>query len=174
MIYYAKRPKMDFILPLFQDLEPAQMVILQPIMQVFSHPPETALFEQGERATYLYLILKGSVIIQYKPYDGPMITITQLHAGDLCGWSAVVGRKDYSSGCVSTTDVEVVRISRKDLWSLVKEHPDVGRIVLNRLADIATPRWKFSHIQVQAMLDHSLDEAKRNADDEKGHQNGDR
>ena len=39
----------------------------------------------------MYLILDGVALLQYKPYDSGLITLTHLREGDAFGWSAVIG-----------------------------------------------------------------------------------
>ena len=148
-------------IPLFQDLSPAQLILLGPLIESFSCPPETVIFEQGEDPQYLYILVKGSLVIKYKPYDGPEITITRLRRGDVFGWSAVVGSKVYTSSTISITHVSTLRIKGRDLWMLVNEHPEVGRIILDRLASSVSSRWKNSHAQVHALLDEGMHRSKK-------------
>jgi CRP-like cAMP-binding protein len=88
-------------IPLFRDLKPEQQKLIEPLFEAYTCPPETVIFEQGDEVAYLYLILRGKVAIQYKPYDGPPITVTYLSEGDGFGWSAVTGSKYYTSGIVA-------------------------------------------------------------------------
>ncbi len=139
-------------IPLFQNLEPAQVALLRTLFENYSCPAETIIFKQGAPAVHLYLLLKGSVLIQYKPYDGPPITITRLSAGDVFGWSAVIGSPHYTSSIVSTSEVKAIRIRGTDLHDLVNEHPETGQIILDQLAQIVSSRWKNSHTEVQSIL----------------------
>src|SRR6266545_2135324 len=84
-------------IPLFEDLASDQLALLEPLFEYYKCPPATTVFEQGDLAEYLYLILGGSASIHYKPYDGPPIKITQLPEGSVFGWSAVVGSAYYTS-----------------------------------------------------------------------------
>ncbi|MBK7317837.1 cyclic nucleotide-binding domain-containing protein [Candidatus Villigracilis affinis] len=68
-------------IPLFENLDPAQIALLKPLFEQFIRPANTTIFEQGEPASYLYLLIKGEVIIRFKPYDTPPITLTRLRAG---------------------------------------------------------------------------------------------
>ena len=139
-------------IPLFQDLEPAQTALLKPLFEHFACTPETVIFEQGSPASYLYLLLKGDVVIRYKPYDGPPIILTRLRAGDVFGWSAVIGSLNYTSSLVSETRIECVRIKGIDLRALIREYPETGKIIVDRLARVVSPRWKNAHAQVQSLL----------------------
>jgi CRP-like cAMP-binding protein len=139
-------------IPLFQNLDPVQIELLRPLFEQFSCSAGMLILEQGKPAIYLYLLVKGEVAIHYKPYDGPVITLTRLREGDVFGWSAVVGSPCYTSSIVSETEVEAVRVRGNDLLKLLSESPETGRIVMDRLARVVSPRWENAHAQVQSLL----------------------
>jgi len=139
-------------IPLFQELEPAQIELLKSLFEKFSCAPDVVIFEQGSPASYLYLLIKGEVAIRYKPYDSPSITLTRLRAGDVFGWSAVIGSPNYTSSIISETQIECVRINGVDLRTLIREHPETGAIFIDRLARVVSTRWKNAHAQVQSIL----------------------
>lgn len=90
--------------------------------------------------------------ILYKPYDGPKITLTHLHEGDIFGWSSVLGSSTYTSDAQSTTNIETLRIRGADLRRFYFEHPNAGRSVLDKLAESVSPRWMNAKDQIQNML----------------------
>jgi len=139
-------------IPLFQDLDPAQIALLKPLFEQFSCPANTVIFEQDTPATYLYLLTKGEVAIRYKPYDGPTITLTRLRIGDVFGWSAVVGSPHYTSSIISESEVEAIRIRGDHLLKLSSESPETGKVVMDRLARVVSPRWGNAQAQVQSLL----------------------
>jgi len=139
-------------IPLFQDLDPAQIALLKPLFEQFSCPANTVIFEQDAPATYLYLLTKGEVAIRYKPYDGPTITLTRLRVGDVFGWSAVVGSPHYTSSIISESEVEAIRIRGDHLLKLSSESPETGKVVMDRLARVVSPRWGNAQAQVQSLL----------------------
>ncbi|MFN8381938.1 MAG: cyclic nucleotide-binding domain-containing protein [Anaerolineales bacterium] len=138
---------------LFQGFDNSQIALLKPIFEDFSCAAGKIIFEQGDPAKYLYLLINGDVAIRYKPYDGPPLTLTRLHEGDVFGWSAVIGSTKYTSSIVSETAIEAIRIRGSHLWDLVGKHPETGRAIINRLARIVSPRWENAHKQIQALLD---------------------
>jgi CRP-like cAMP-binding protein len=139
-------------IPLFQDLDPAQTALLKPLFEQFTCPADTVIFEQGTPATYLYLLIKGEVAIRYKPYDGPPITLTRLRDGDVFGWSAVVGSPHYTSSIISETQIEAIRIRGSHILKLLRDAPETGEIVMDRLARVVSSRWKNAQAQVQSLL----------------------
>lgn len=144
------------IIPLFSDLAPYQVSKLKGSFEYYFGQNNTVIFEQGDPASHLYLLLRGRVAVRYKPYDGPPIILTRLRDGDVFGWSAVIGSSRYTSSIVSETQVEAIRIHKEDLWDLITHEPATGKIIIDRLAQIVSPRWKNAHEQIQPLL-HSIE-----------------
>lgn len=145
-------------IPIFQDLDSAQTALLKLYFEQFTCSIGIKIFEQGESAVFLYLLIKGRVAIQYKPYDGPSITLTHLHGGDAFGWSAVIGSPQYTSSIVSQSDIEAVRIRGNDFRTLIREHPEIGKVLMDRLASVVSVRWENAHAQVQSLLNSNQTE----------------
>jgi CRP-like cAMP-binding protein len=148
-------------IPLFQNLLPSQIMLLDPLFEHFTCGPNTLIFEQGGKPEYLYVLLKGTVEINYKPYDGPPITLTRLHKWDVFGWSAVVGSKLYTSSSFGASYVDAIRIRGVDLWRLVRNHPETGKIILDRLAEYVSPRWTNAQDEVQALFQKEVEKSKK-------------
>ncbi len=139
-------------IPLFVDLNAKQATLLRAMFEDFNCQPGTVIFEQGEPSVHLYLILTGKVILTYKPYDGPRITLTRLKDGDVFGWSAIVGGNKYSSSVVSETALRSIRIDRNSFLNLLHDQPDTGEILINRLALNVSPRWKNALEQIKPFI----------------------
>jgi CRP-like cAMP-binding protein len=148
-------------IPLFQDLGVEQLSLLKPLFERYSCPADTIVFEQGDPAVFLYLILQGKMAIRYKPYDSPPIILTHLNAGDAFGWSAVVGRSTYTSTLICEARLEAIRINGADLRKLCIQQPETGKIVLDRLARLVSKRWKDARKQVKYILDEGMAKGKR-------------
>jgi CRP-like cAMP-binding protein len=143
-------------IPLFRDLTPEQQKLIEPLFDAYTCPAETVIFEYGDEATYLYVLLRGKVAIQYKPYDGPPITVTQLGEGDVFGWSAVTGSKYYTCGIVAREYVEAIRIRRTDLIQFCIAHPETGMILLDKFAQVVSPRRKNAHVDIKSIFEQSM------------------
>jgi len=139
-------------IPLFEDLDCEQIAMFKSLFEPVSYPPNATIIAQGDVAIYLYLTLKGTMAIHYKPYDGPSLILTRLRAGDAFGWSAIVGSRFYTSTIISESDVEAIRIKGSQIQSLVQHYPKTGRLVLDRLAHSVSPRWQNAHQQVETLL----------------------
>ena len=142
--------------PFLKDLTAEQYDLLFPLFEPITVPSGTVIFKQGDEAACLYIILQGRVAIEYKPYDGPKITLTHLHAGDIFGWSSVLGNQAYTSDAISTTQVESLRIRGADLKRLYVDHPNDCRSILEKLAEAVSPRWINAKHQIQNMLQNNV------------------
>ena len=140
--------------PFLKDLTREQYELIFPLFESFTAPGGTVIFNQGDEAAHLYLILQGTVAILYKPYDGPKITLTHLHEGDIFGWSSVLGSSTYTSDAQSSTNIELLRIRGVALRRFYFEHPSAGRAILDKLAESVSPRWMNAKDQIQNMLQY--------------------
>ncbi len=147
--------------PLFKGLESATLEILERLAKPFRYAPGEVVFQQGEPAEYLYLLSHGRVKVHYKPYDDLNPIVTYVNAGEVFGWSAVIGNKVYSSGAVCLEPSEGWRIDGNALRLLCKENPQGAAQILDRLATIVSPRWQDAHEQVRSMLSEGMSESRR-------------
>ena len=144
-------------LSLFGDLQPEQLDIVKSYFETCHFPKDHLIFGQGEEARHLYVVVQGEVVVVYKPYDAPAITVARLRPGGVFGWSAALGRLRYTSGAVCASDSTVFRISSKDLHRLCDHHPTTGKILLDHLAKAIAERVGSSHDQVLAILTQGVD-----------------
>ena len=142
--------------PLFEGVEDHILELLKPLFEPISFPAGTVIFEQGEPAHFLYLILAGAVELLYKPYDGPPLIITTLVPGNIVGWSAAIGNAVYTSGASCKEDCRAIRMSSRDLHSLCAKEPEAGRIILSLLAESVSPRWQDAQGQIQVLLNKTI------------------
>lgn len=142
--------------PLFRDVDNNILELLEPLFEPYSCPAESVIFEQGDPALYLYLVLEGVVEMRYKPYDGPPLTITSLQQGSIIGWSAVIGNSTYTSGAFCKADCHAIRMSSRDLHKLCAKEPEAGRIILSLLAESVSPRWQDAQSQIQSLLNNTV------------------
>jgi CRP-like cAMP-binding protein len=137
---------------IFHELNEEITDLLAPIVEEFSCQPGAIIFQQGDQAEFLYLLIDGKVDMSFKPYDGVPITISHVGKGGMFGWSAVVGSDKYTSTAIAIEVVEGVRVHGHNLRKFCLEHPEAGKDILERLADGVSSRWEDAHKQVQSIL----------------------
>ena len=142
--------------PTFSDMNEEYVNLVKPLFERYSCRSGTTVIQQGQPADYLYLILDGKVQISYKPYDGTAITVAHVEKEGLFGWSAVVGRNSYTSSVTAIEDLDAFRIHGNELRNLCEKHPEAGKEILERLADVVSSRWTNSHEQVKSFLVNAM------------------
>ena len=143
---------------MFEDLNETMISLLTPLFEVFSCQPGSIIFQQGDQAEYLYMVIDGKVDMSFKPYDGNPMTISHIDNGGFFGWSAVVGSDTYTSTALAIEGVKAVRIHGSDLREFCREHPEAGKEILERLADGVSSRWQDAHKQGQSILFQGMNE----------------
>jgi CRP/FNR family transcriptional regulator, cyclic AMP receptor protein len=143
-------------LPIFQDLTSAQIDSIRPYFVASECHAGTILFEQGEPAVFIYLLISGEVAIHYKPEDGQELIVTRIKPGGVVGWSAVIGRRQYTSAAECTQFSRLMRMRGSDLQTLREQCPEAGCLLLERLAQSVAERLNGTHPQVVALLENSL------------------
>ena len=143
-------------LAFFTGLQPADIQLLAPYFAPQTWVAGTVIFEQADYAEYLYLVVSGEVTIRYKPHDGPIMTVTRVLPGGIFGWSAAMNNPAYTSGAVCSLDSEVLRIRGTDLRMICEKHPELGKIILDRLAGVIAERKHSQQVQVTSILANGM------------------
>ena len=143
-------------LPFFHDLSAAQLGLIRPMFIPCDRHTGSVLFEQGDSAEYLYLVICGEVTIHYKPEDGPTMPIARVHSGGVAGWSAVLGNRQYTSQAVCSDYTQLLRVRGRDLRHLCEDYPETGILVLDRLAWVIAERLHNTYEQVIVLLKQGL------------------
>jgi CRP-like cAMP-binding protein len=139
-------------LAFFTGITPDELRLLEPYFAPQTWVAGTVIFEQGDYAEFLYLVVSGEVTIRFKPEDGPLMTVTRVQPGGIFGWSAAMNNPTYTSGAVCALDSEVLRIRGGDLRMLCEKNPEVGAVILDRLAGVIAERKRSQQGKVSSML----------------------
>jgi CRP-like cAMP-binding protein len=97
------------------------------------------------------------VVVNYKPYDGPELTVGHIRSGGVFGWSAILGRQVYTSVALAIVDSTAIRIRGADLRDVCERKPQTGLAVLEKLAAGIAERLNSTRNQIFTMLVESMD-----------------
>jgi CRP-like cAMP-binding protein len=118
-------------LAFFTGLSDEEIQLLAPFFAPQTWVAGTVVFEQGDFAEYLYLVVSGELTIRYKP-------------------------EAYTSEAVCAHDSEVLRIRGADLRMLGDKNPELGKVILNRLSAIIAERQHGQQGRVNSMLANGM------------------
>jgi CRP-like cAMP-binding protein len=142
--------------PIFRGLGEMQLEFLDPFVELCHFTEGQVIFDQGQAATYMYILRQGQVIIQYKPYDAPLLTVTHIPPGGVFGWSAALGRVEYTSAAIAALESEAYRLRGEGLSRICDQYPETGVVILGRLASVIAERLQSTHAQILMMLSQGL------------------
>jgi CRP-like cAMP-binding protein len=145
------------IVSLFSNLTSEQLAQIVPLIEPCHYSQDEFIFEQGAPADNLYVIIQGEVNIRYKAYDGPVMSVARVGPGGVFGWSAALGRENYTSSAVCTEDSRVFRICGRSLHRLIEQDPKTGAILQERLAIAIAGRETYKQSQVVTLLSQNAD-----------------
>jgi CRP-like cAMP-binding protein len=145
-----------FQLPFFEGLNPEQLDLLCPLFVETECYAGTVLFDQNDPAIHLYLVISGEISIRFKPEDGEALTIARVHDGGVVGWSALIGRRLYTSAAIVTQYSALLRASGAELQSLCELHPETGLMLLDRFTSVIGERLSGTSPEIRAILMSSL------------------
>jgi CRP/FNR family cyclic AMP-dependent transcriptional regulator len=141
---------------LFEGLDLAGLKRVEALAEQCTFSQDEVIFEQGQPAIYLYIVLRGEVVVNFKPYDGPALTVAHILPGGVFGWSSALRRETYTSAAIATQDCEAVRLRGDRLFRLCQQHPTIGVVVLDRLADVIAERLRSTHDQILSILTEGM------------------
>jgi CRP-like cAMP-binding protein len=141
----------------FQGLKESQLNQLKPMMELCHFHNEMVIFEQGQAANALYILLEGEVCIEYKPYDGPPLTVARILPGGVFGWSAALKREIYTSGAVAHAESSAYCITSQNLRQICEQDPETGGILIDRLASVIAKRLRNTHLEIFSILSEGMD-----------------
>lgn len=140
----------------FKSLNRSQRAILLEIFSPCDFAAGVELFEQDSPAEYLYIVVQGEVVVDFKPYDGSPITVARVRSGEVVGWSAALSSRFYTSSARAEENTQLLRVSGADLRRICRMHPDIGKMVQDCLAAVIVERVRITHAQVLALLELGL------------------
>lgn len=106
--------------------------------KINSYGEEDILFSEGEKCNNLSIILKGEIEIQKLEPSGKVLTVSNLHEGEVFGENLLFGdRNAYPMDVISKKPSKVLHISKDYVQKLCITHTDFLNTLLNTLSNKA-------------------------------------
>lgn len=133
----------------FESLEEAVLQRLADGARLQHHRKDAKLYEWGEKADELVVILRGRLDISRDLPNGRRMLLRRLGPGSIVGWSLIAG-EPHTADLIAATKLEVARISGRTIRRLFEQEPalplsmiaSLGALVGELSDDIAEYRFK--------------------------------
>jgi len=114
------------------------------------------IFDQGEHSSRLYIIVDGQVLLQREVNIGDKKAtwpLGFLGKGRAMGWSAVLyGPRYASASAVCQKPSSVISIEGTALRAVLERKPEIGFLVIDRLACMLGERLRAAYNTLEAHL----------------------
>ena len=95
--------------------------------------PASRLFEMGDDGDAAYVVISGEVEVRV-PLDEGEAVVAVLGAKEIFGEMAVLCNEKRSTAITARSDVQVLRLDRSALVSMLREFPDIALEMIKVLA----------------------------------------
>ncbi len=140
--------------PFFAGLSEDALAQLAALADYVCFPEGKVIFQQGDPATKLYVLLDGWVDLtmtsnNQSTHREVVMTITQ---GEVFGWSAVVEPYVYTASAHCATPVIVLAFSGQDLLTLFLRDVQLCYTLMNRICRVIAERLESTRAQLVSLF----------------------
>jgi len=117
-------------------------------------PAGTAVFRQGECSPFIYIVLAGNVDLRFEDSGGESVEITTVGAGELLGWSPVLGRQAMSATAQASSRCRLAVLEVKNILDLCDRDPQFGVAFLLQIGHVLSDRLWSARRNLARALSH--------------------
>jgi CRP/FNR family cyclic AMP-dependent transcriptional regulator len=120
--------------PLFNDLEPAELDALIPVSRTVTLKTREELFHKGDSGAQVYVVIEGRLKALTTSDEGDDMVFNIVGPGEVLGEIALLGGTQRTATVTAIDPCELLIIDRRDFIAFLQNHPDVSIKLLDVLA----------------------------------------
>lgn len=121
-------------LELFANLSEEEQRVLAASARLAPFSAREVITRQGAAAHWLYVLVKGSAAVRVATADGEERQVAVLEAPNFFGEMALMTGQPREATVIAETDVECLRVDRRDLEGIIKRRPEIASEISGVLA----------------------------------------
>ncbi|MFC1491241.1 cyclic nucleotide-binding domain-containing protein [Nitrospinota bacterium] len=121
---------------LFESMSPEQLKILSNISEEMTFNTGDVLFNEGDPADYLYIIVDGEIEIIKNHASPQQVRLAVLGTKASFGEMAIFGSEGRSATAVASMDSSFLAMRKEHLLLLIQENPTISTAIVFQLANI--------------------------------------
>jgi CRP/FNR family cyclic AMP-dependent transcriptional regulator len=138
---------------LLGGIDPAHLRTLLSLAQEIDFKEGEVIFQEGDKSSYLYLLISGDVALELSTGSGS-VRVQTLGPGDAVGWSTLTTGQHAHFSARALSAVSTVALPGDDLLSLCDHNPEIGYVLMRRLLELITDRLDSTRLQ---LVRHTLE-----------------
>lgn len=119
--------------PIFNELNEKALQLILAKSRSLKFRKSAILMSEGETGESLYIINSGKVKIFVSDENGNEITLFIEGPGSYIGEISLLDNSPRTASAVTMEKTEVISISKKDFFDVIKENPDIAFNIINAL-----------------------------------------
>ena len=131
-----------------EDIEDEYVELLATVSERVSFDEAAVIFREGDPAESVFLISSGSVSLEVCAPALGCRRILTIEAGNLLGWSPVLGQSRFTSTARTLSATEAYKISASQILMLCEHDPRFGFAFMRRAALGLAKRLRAARLQV--------------------------
>jgi CRP/FNR family transcriptional regulator, cyclic AMP receptor protein len=141
-----------------RNLDKAHLNRVASLARLREYPAGTVLFEEGSDSPSLYFVLKGTVSLEVTEPGRIPVRVFTARAGDLVGWSPLLGRRAMTATGRVTKDCRLAALDAQEVEKVCERDPGFAAAFLRQTARAISDRlWSTRRLLVRAMDHRSLE-----------------
>ena len=120
---------------IFSELTGKELSEISAIFEERSIKKDEYIFMEEDPSGWFYILSSGRVKIVKHSQSGKDIILEIISPGDVFGGVAVLDKKPFPASAQAMEPVSVVRISRRNLFDLMEEHPVLKLAIVKSFSD---------------------------------------
>jgi CRP-like cAMP-binding protein len=139
---------------LFKGIPGEGLEAVSAISEEMDYSQGRAVFTEGSKAQHIYILLEGEITIQVSLTSrSGSITVAVINQPyQSFGWSGVVPPHNYTASAICETDCRLITIKSEELIDVLKQEPNSGFIVMQRISELISRRLRNSRIAMLKTL----------------------
>ncbi len=120
--------------PLFSVLEGEDLESLARLFVERSVPSDTVLFQEGDPADALYLLLEGKVKVMLTDEEGREVIVSILQRGECFGEMALLDANGRSAQVMTMAQARLLILPRTDFGDWIGRNPNLAMAIIQQLS----------------------------------------
>ena len=137
----------------FENFTQPDIVFLAKHMKAYRVPEGVTIFREGERNSYLCVLIEGHVGVYKEDSDNEVKLLTTIQPGRIFGEISIIDNFPYSASIVAETEAVFLLMSREGFRECVDGRPVLGVRLLSVIASLLCARLRSASGQLVEYLD---------------------
>jgi len=138
-------------LPIFSELSPRALSILENLVHVRSYKAHETIFEEGDPGSGMYMIRSGAVKIFARDKHDAEQELAYLSPGDFFGETTLTAPAPRSASARALEATELVGLFRADILELAEKYPAISSSIFLGLTRVVSERLQAASLELRRL-----------------------